>query len=143
MRRYPEWEASASLFVVIDIITHNNGIRHSGFELHTTKTSKGPLVLVACAIKYLHQSECEDPAMDSTILEGLAESFFFAEIRKRTAQTRSCAVICETGSDRDTLENCGGIILPMGQMSLYVTFFPHGRRHGPHLPPEKDSTRFA
>ncbi len=24
----------------------------------------------------------------------------------------------------DTLLNCGGIILPMGQMSLYVTFVP-------------------
>jgi hypothetical protein len=32
--------------------------------------------------------------------------------------------MCDTGSDTDTLENCGGIILPMGQMSLYVTFSP-------------------
>ena len=79
-------------------------------------------MLVACAIQYLHQSGCEDPAVDPTIREGLAESFSFAEIRKKTIQTRFCAVICETGSDRDILENCGGIILPMGQMSLYVTF---------------------
>ena len=62
--------------------------------------------------------------MDPTILEGLAESFSFAEIRKRTVQTRFCAVIYETGIDRDTLENFKGIILPMGQMSLYVTFSP-------------------
>ncbi len=62
--------------------------------------------------------------MDPHILEELGGSFFFAEIRKRTLQTRFCAVICETGSDGDTLENCGGIILPMGQMSLYVTFSP-------------------
>jgi hypothetical protein len=81
-------------------------------------------VLVACAIQYLHQSGCEDPAIDPSVLESLAESFSFAEIRKRTIQTRFCAVICDTGSDRDTLENCGGIILPMGQMSLYVTFSP-------------------
>jgi len=58
------------------------------------------------------------------MLERLPESFFFAEIRKRTIQTRFCTVICETGSDRNTLENCGGIIFPMGQMSLYVTFSP-------------------
>jgi len=62
--------------------------------------------------------------MDPTILEGLAESFSFAEIRKWTIQTRFSAVICETGSDRDTLEHCGGTILPMGQVSLYVTFSP-------------------
>ncbi len=61
--------------------------------------------------------------MDPTILERLAESFSFAEIRKRTVQTKFCAFICETGSDKDTLENWG-IILPMGQMPLYVTFSP-------------------
>ena len=32
VRRYSEWEASASLYVAIDIVTHHNGIRHSGFE---------------------------------------------------------------------------------------------------------------
>ncbi len=39
VRRYSEWEASASLYVAIDIVTHNDGIRHSGFELQTTETS--------------------------------------------------------------------------------------------------------
>ncbi len=62
--------------------------------------------------------------MDLTLLEGLAESFSFADIRKRNIQTRFCAVICETGSDRDTIENCGGIILPKEQMTLYVAFAP-------------------
>jgi len=79
-------------------------------------------VLVACAIQYIYQSGCEDHAVDPTMLEGLAESFSFAEIRKRTIHTRFCAVVCEIGSDKNSLENCGGIILPMGQMSLYVTF---------------------
>ena len=32
--------------------------------------------------------------------------------------------MCKTGNDRDTLKNCGGIILPMEHMSLYVTFSP-------------------
>jgi hypothetical protein len=27
--KYAEWEACASLFVVIDILNHNDGIRHS------------------------------------------------------------------------------------------------------------------
>jgi hypothetical protein len=43
-------EASAALYVAIDIVTHNNGIRYSGFELQTTETTRGLLVLVACAI---------------------------------------------------------------------------------------------
>jgi hypothetical protein len=122
--RYSEWEASSSLYIAIEIVTHNDGIRHSGFELQTSETARGLLVVVACAVQYLHQTGCEDPAVDPHILEELAESFSFAEIRKRTLQTRFCAVICETGSDRDTLENCGGIILSMGQMSLFVTFSP-------------------
>jgi hypothetical protein len=54
--------------------------------------------------------------VDSTILKRLAESFSFEKIRKRAIQTRFCVVICKTGSDKDTLENCGGIILPMGQI---------------------------
>ena len=52
--RYSEWEARSSLFVAIDIVTHNNGIRHSGFELQTSETTRGLLVLVAFAIQYLH-----------------------------------------------------------------------------------------
>jgi hypothetical protein len=44
--RYSKWEASASLFVTIDIVTHNNGIRHSGFELHTPEIATDLLVLV-------------------------------------------------------------------------------------------------
>ncbi len=83
VRRYSEWEASASLFVAIEIATHNNDIRHSGFESQTTGTTRGHLVLVACAIQYLHQSGCNDPAVDLTLLEGQAESFSFAEIRKQ------------------------------------------------------------
>jgi hypothetical protein len=123
VRMYSEWEASASLYVAIGIVTHDDGIRQSGFELQTLETARGLLVLVACVIRYL-QAGCEDPAVDPTLLEGLVENFSFAEIRKRSIHTRFCAVICETGSDRDTLEICGGIILPMGQMSLYVTFSP-------------------
>ena len=32
--------------------------------------------------------------------------------------------MCDTVSEKDTLLNCGGIILPMGQMSLFLTFAP-------------------
>ncbi len=67
----------SSLYVAIDIVTHNNGIRHSGFELQTTETTRCLLVPVACAIQYLYQSGCEDPAVDPHILEELAESFSF------------------------------------------------------------------
>ncbi len=50
VRRYSKWEASASLYGAIDIVTHNNGVRHSGFESQTKETARGLLVLVACAI---------------------------------------------------------------------------------------------
>ena len=45
--KYADWEACASLFVVIDILTHADGIRHSGFEGEPKETARGLLVLVA------------------------------------------------------------------------------------------------
>jgi len=30
--KYAGWEACASLFAALDILTHNDGIRHSGLE---------------------------------------------------------------------------------------------------------------
>ena len=30
--RYSDWEACASLYVAVDILTHHDGIRHSGLE---------------------------------------------------------------------------------------------------------------
>ena len=48
--KYANWEACASLFVAIDILTHPNGIRHSGFEGELDETAKRLLVLVACAL---------------------------------------------------------------------------------------------
>ena len=48
--KYADWEACASLFVAIDILTHVDGIRHSGFEGEPEVTARGLLVLVACAL---------------------------------------------------------------------------------------------
>ena len=48
--RYLDWEACISLYVIIDILTHNDGIRHFGFEGQTLETVKTLLVMVACAL---------------------------------------------------------------------------------------------
>ena len=65
-----------------------------------------------------------DLHVDLDILTDVAESFFLSEVRKRILASHFCSVLCETASDKDTMANCGGIILPSGQMSLYVTFTP-------------------
>ncbi len=31
-------------------------------------------------------------------------------------------MLCDTTSDQDTLPNCGGLVIPMGGLSLYVSF---------------------
>ena len=62
--------------------------------------------------------------VDMVALADLAESFSFSKICKRTTQSRFCSVLYDTTNDHDTLFNCGGIVLPMGQMPLYVTFAP-------------------
>jgi hypothetical protein len=41
------WEVCASLFVAVDILTYHDGIRNSGFEGHTSATSRRLLVLIA------------------------------------------------------------------------------------------------
>ncbi len=62
--------------------------------------------------------------MDLEALTDLAESFSFGEVRKRTLQSRFCSVLCGTTSDQDTLLNCGGVIVPWGSFTLYVTCAP-------------------
>ena len=57
-------------------------------------------------------------------LSDLANNFSFSEIRTRTLQSRFCSVLCDTTSDQVTLLNCGGLVLPIGHMSLYVSFAP-------------------
>ena len=76
------------------------------------KTSRGLLVLVACALQFLRQSGT--PGSVPNNIEDLAESFSFNEVRKRSLHTRFCSVLCDTVSDKDTLLNYGGLILPMG-----------------------------
>ena len=42
--KYADWEACVSLFVAIDILTHNDGIRYSGLEGGHVETPRGLLV---------------------------------------------------------------------------------------------------
>jgi hypothetical protein len=47
---------------------------------------------------------------------------FFGETHKHSLASRFCSALLKNIGDKDTLLKCGGIILPMGHMSLYVTF---------------------
>ena len=82
--KYADSEACASLFVAIDILTHINGIRHSGFEGEPKETARGLLVLVACALQHLHKMGTTDPNIDLSTIEELAESSSLSYILKRT-----------------------------------------------------------
>jgi len=122
--RIADWEASASLFVAVDILTHTDGIRHSGLEGQSSSTARSLLVLVACRLQQLLRHPPPNPDLDMGTLAELAESFSFSEIRKRTQQSRFCTVLCDTTSDQDTLLNSGGLVIPLGGISLYVSFSP-------------------
>ncbi len=80
--KYSKWEARASLYVTIDILTHNDSIRHTRFEGETMETTGSLLVSVVYAIQYLHQSGTGDPAVEPGAIYSLADSFSFGEIRK-------------------------------------------------------------
>jgi hypothetical protein len=82
------------------------------------------LVLTACKLQQFLQNPPPDHTVDMDALSDLAGSFSFGEIRKRTLQYRFCSVLCDTISDQDTLVNCGGLVLSIGHMSLYVSFDP-------------------
>ena len=82
--KYTDWAACASLFVAIDILTHNDGIRKSGFEGQSVEIARGLLVMVACALQYLHKTGTTEPNTDPSTIEDLAGSFSFSGIHKRT-----------------------------------------------------------
>ena len=108
--------------MAIDILTHNDGIRHFGLEGGPVETTKGLLVLVACALQHLNKSRTTGPNTVPYTIADMADNFSFSEIHKKNLQTRFCSVICETVSDKDTLINFGGLILPFGGMTLFFTF---------------------
>ena len=94
--------------MAIDILTHADGIRHSGFEREPEETARGLLVLVACGLHYQHKRADANPNTDFSTIEELVKSFSFSEIQKRTLQTKFCSVMYETVSDKDALFSSGG-----------------------------------
>ena len=110
--------------MAIDILTHNDGIRHFWFEGEPVETARGLLVLVACALQYIRESGAANPNTDPSTIEDLADIFLFSEIHKRTLQTKFCSVFYETVSDKDTLLSSGGLILPFEGMTLFLNFSP-------------------
>ena len=118
--KYADWKACASLFVAIDIFTHNDGIRQSGLEGKPVETVRGLLVVLACALQYLQKSRTTDPNTDPSAIEDMADNFSFNEIHKKNMQTKLCSVLYETISDKDTLLSSRGLILPFGGMTLFL-----------------------
>ena len=80
--------------------------------------------MLACALQFLHKSRQFIAPLDPSTIEDIAEAFSFGEIRKKSIQTRFCSALCDTVSDKDLLLKCGGIIIPMARMTLYLTFAP-------------------
>ncbi len=108
--------------MAVDILTHHDNIRHSGLEGQSSIIARGLLVLAACRLHQilLHPPPSHD--MDKRLLADIAESCSFSDIREHTLQPRFCSVLCDTTSNQDTLMNCGGLVIPMGGFSLYVSF---------------------
>ncbi len=65
-----------------------------------------------------------DSSIDQDTIAYLDDAFSFIEIRKKSLLTKFCTVLCDCVSDWDLLANCGGIVLPMTRMTLYLTFAP-------------------
>jgi hypothetical protein len=106
----------------MDILTHHDGVRHAGLEGHPSTTARGLLVIIACMLQQLLHNPPPKTDLDMENLATLVDSFSFNEIKKRSLQSCFCSVMCETTGYQDTLLNCGGIVVPFGHISLFVTF---------------------
>ena len=82
--KYSDWEACASLYVAVDILTHHDGIRHSGFEGQSSTTARGLLVLIAYKLQQFPRNPPLEHAVDMEALSDLADNFSFNEIQKRS-----------------------------------------------------------
>ncbi len=82
--KYNDWEACASLYVAVDILTHHDGVRYSGLEGQSSTIARGPIVIVACRLQQILQNPPNVHEMGMESLADLAEIFSFSEIRKRT-----------------------------------------------------------
>jgi len=81
--KYKGYKAEVFLFVSVDIRVNNIGVRHFGYEGHTAVATRGFLVIVACALQHLLDTQEETPTRIVTYaLSNVAESFSFGDIRK-------------------------------------------------------------
>ncbi len=87
MQTYPKWVACVSLYISVDILTNNDGIRHFGFEGQLSSTARVLHVLIACGLQHLLEAPPPDHTVDLEAVTELAESFSFSEVRKRTLQS--------------------------------------------------------
>jgi hypothetical protein len=97
--RFADWEGSCTLQVAIDVLTHGNGVRHSGFEGQSLETARGLLVVTACALRLLQRTGRAPAGIDQDTISDLADAFSFCDIRKRSLLTRFCTVLCDSVSD--------------------------------------------
>ena len=87
--------------------------------------ARGLLVVVAYALHRMAFLEEESPsAPDLTVLEDLVESFSSSQVKKRNLVAKFCTVLCDTVSDKATLLELGGLMLPLEHHSIIVTFAP-------------------
>jgi len=75
--------------VAVVILTIHDGIQHSGFEGQSSATARGLLVLIACELKHFLQAPPPGHAVDLETPVGLADSFSFSEVHKRTLQSQN------------------------------------------------------
>ena len=87
---YSDWEACASLYVTVDVLTHHDGIRHSGLVGHTSLKARRLLVLIACMFQQPRHNPPHGHPMGMGALADLAASFSFNDIRNRTTQSHFC-----------------------------------------------------
>jgi hypothetical protein len=82
--QYSDWDACASLYVAVDILTHHDGVRHSSLDSQSYTTARGLLVIIACRLQQLMQNPSPKKDLDMENLETLLDSFSFNEIKKRS-----------------------------------------------------------
>jgi len=70
--KYSDCEACASVYVAVNILIHHDGIRHLGLKSHSSLTTRGLLVLIACRLQQLMQNPPPGYPVDMGALSDIA-----------------------------------------------------------------------
>jgi hypothetical protein len=111
--RYQAWEAEATATVTIDVMDNHTGIRYPALEGHTAVAARGLLVIIACALQHLSQSEGDhDPPLIKTSSTSLWRASRSAKSKSGASQLGTALSCANRSATRPPSWRSGALYYP-------------------------------